>query len=72
LDYVPDPDLLKTKKGRRKKSCCVALWMYLMGMMKICMVLRTLMRHRVKFVAPNATKPVTLLPLITSIRRQGN
>jgi hypothetical protein len=41
-----------------------------MGMVNICMVLETSMRHRVRSVARNATKPVTLLPLMTNVRRQ--
>jgi hypothetical protein len=72
LDYVSDPDLLKTKKGRRKKSGCVALWTHVTGMVKICTVLGTLMRHRVRSIALNATKLVTPLPLMISVRRQAN
>jgi hypothetical protein len=67
LDYVLDPDLLKTKKGRRKKRGYVALWTNVMGTVMICMILGTLMRHRLRSIAPNATKPVTLLPHMTNI-----
>jgi hypothetical protein len=72
LDYVPDPDLLKTKKDRRKKK-------RLRGAMDASnrygedmYGLETLMRHRDRSVASNATKPVTPLPLIINIRRQRN
>jgi hypothetical protein len=45
LDYIPDPGLLKTKKGRRKKSGSEELWMHRTRMVKICMVLATSMRQ---------------------------
>jgi hypothetical protein len=70
LDYVPDPDLLKTKKGRRKKSTSEELWMDRMGMVKICMAMATLMRLQDTSVAQNATKSAIPLPHITSIRSQ--
>jgi hypothetical protein len=70
LDYVLDPDLVRTKKGRRKKSGSKELWMNPMGMVKICMVLETSMRHRVRSVARNVTKPVTPLALMINVRRQ--
>ena len=46
--------------------------MHQMGMVKICMVLATLMRHRDSSVAQNATKPVIQLPHIRSVRSQIN
>jgi hypothetical protein len=72
LDYVPNPDLLKTKKSRRKKKQLRGLMDASNGMVKKCMVLATLMRHRSRSVAPNATKPFTPLPHIRSVRSQGN
>jgi hypothetical protein len=72
LDYVPDPDLLKTKKGRRKKNGSKELWMHQTGMVKICMVLVTLMRHQDRSVPPNVTKPVIPLPHTKSVKSQRN
>jgi hypothetical protein len=70
LDYVLDPELLRTKKGRRKKSGFEELWTNRTGMVKICMDLKTLMRYQVRSIARNATKQVTPLPLMTNVRRQ--
>jgi hypothetical protein len=67
LDYVLDPNLLRTKKGRRKKNGFEELWTNRTGIVKICTVHVTLMRHRVKSVAPNATEQVIPLPLMTNI-----
>jgi hypothetical protein len=72
LDYVLTRTFLRQRRVEGRKSDYMALWMHLTGLVKICMVWGTLMRHWVKSVAPNATKPVTPLPLMTSIRRQGN
>jgi hypothetical protein len=51
-----------------RKSGSEELWTNPTGMVKICMVLETLMRHRVRSVAPNTTKSVIPLPLMTNYR----
>ena len=46
--------------------------MHQTGMVKICMVLATSMRHQYRSVAPNVTNSVILLPHIRSVRSQRN
>ena len=72
LDYVPDPNLLKTKKGRRKKKRLRRVMDASNGYGEDYMASETLMRHQDRSVAPNATQPVIPLPLIRSVRSQRN
>jgi hypothetical protein len=67
LDYVSDPDLLRTKKGGRKKNGSEELWMNPMVVVKISMVRETSMRHRIRCAAQNATEPVIQPPLMIDI-----
>jgi hypothetical protein len=67
LDYVSDPDLLKTKKGRRKKKWLRGVMDESNGYGEDMYGSCDFNEAPVKSVAPNATERVIPLPLMTNI-----
>jgi hypothetical protein len=63
----PTRTFLRLRRVEERKSGCEEIWMPPTVMVKICMVVETLMRHQLMFVAQNATRLGTPRLLMTSI-----